>query len=286
MRKKKKRDNLCRMSASPDSLVGVIYADERPSRRAVSISSVDSEPIVRQASVQSVASSTSGADGARQRGWLIPEGDDIVLDADTVADMPACVPVDAISEAAVAVVQTISAASRSCVAEAALGTLSMDVGTRLCLADGTLIGCIASVLGPVKQAFYLVKSARDDFEELLAAARLVEGTPLHYDLAHQEVMYDPFGQCDAAKGTDASYINDEELPEHVRPDFSDDEKEMEWKRLKRQRVEDNGSISSDEPQEEIEWSKLDLDGDVPQRSNDARVVVPQWLQNTDNCLSK
>ncbi|KPA85052.1 hypothetical protein ABB37_01470 [Leptomonas pyrrhocoris] len=270
------------MTASPDAVVGAIYADEKPSRRAVSISSVDSEPIVRQASVQSAASSHSETDGVQRRGWVIPEGDEAVLDADAVADMPTTIPMEEISEAPVAVVQSTSAASRSCIAEAAPGTLSMDVGTRLCLVDGTIVGCITSVLGPVKQAFYVVKSARDDFEALLSTSRLVEGTSLHYDLAHQEVMYDPFVQCDTAKGTDASYVNDEELPEHVRPDFSDDDKEMEWKRLKRERVEDNESVSSDEPQEEIEWSKLDLDGDVPPTSGRAHVVVPQWLESPDD----
>ncbi|KPI84407.1 hypothetical protein ABL78_6533 [Leptomonas seymouri] len=274
------------MTASPDSVVGAIYADEKPSHRAVSISSVDSEPIVRQASVQSAASSTSGTDGMPKRGWVIPEGDDAVLDADAVAGMPTAIPIEEISEAPVAIVQSTSAASRSCIAEAVLGTLSMGVGTRLCLADGTIIGCISSVLGPVKQAFYVVKSVRSDFEELLSTSLLVEGTLLHYDLAHQEVLYDPFVQCDVTKGTDASYVNDEELPEHVRPDFSDDEKEVEWKRLKRQRVEENESISSDEPQEEIEWSKLDLDGDEVLMPSNAHIVVPQWLEDTDDRLPK
>lgn len=270
------------MSTSPDSAIGAIYADEKPSRRAVSISSVDSEPIARQASARSAASSASDADGAPRRGWTLTEGDDAALDPATAADLPSTIPVEAVSEAPVATVQSCAAASRTCVAEAAPETLSMDVGTRLCLADGTVIGCITSVLGPVRRAFYVVTAVREDFAELLQAGQLAEGTLLHYDLAHQEVMYDPFGQCDATKGTDASYVNDEELPEHVRPDFSDDEKEMEWKRLKRQRVEDNESISSDEPQEEIEWSKLELDGEEPASATSPHVVVPEWLQNSDN----
>jgi rRNA processing protein Gar1 len=270
------------MSSSPNSVVGAIYADEKPTRRAVSISSVDSEPIARRASSRSASSTASNGDGGHGRGWVIPDGDDVVLDTETAVDMPASISLEEVSEAPVAVVHSTSTASHSCVAEAVPEALSMNIGTRLCLADGTIIGCITSVLGPVKRAFYVVKSMRDDFDELLTSSRLAEGTLLHYDLTHQEVIFDPFGQCDAAKGTDASYVNDEELPEHVRPDFSDDEKEMEWKRLKRQRVEGAESVSSDEPQEEIEWSKLDLGDDAPQRTDDAHIVVPPWLQTSGN----
>ncbi|AIO01292.1 hypothetical protein LPMP_324110 [Leishmania panamensis] len=187
-------------------------------------------------------------------------------------------PLSQISEAPVALVSTTSAVSRSCVAEAIPETLTMDVGTRLCLTDGTLVGYVSSVFGPVKQAFYVVKSTREDFSELIGAHRLAEGVVLHYDLLHQEIMYDPFEQCDVAKGTDASYINDEELPEHVRPDFSDDEKETEWKRQKRHRGCDNESMSSDESKEEIEWSKLQLDDDAVAHGG-SHVVVPQWIQS-------
>ncbi|TPP43910.1 Gar1/Naf1 RNA binding region family protein [Leishmania donovani] len=265
--------------APPSAAVGVIYADEKPSRRAVSISSVDSEPIVRAASARSVASSASHEGGGRApRGWLVSEGDDVPLDDAGMADATLVLPIRQISEAPVAVVSAISAASRSCVAEAVPQTLPMDVGTRLCLSDGTFVGYVSSVLGPVKQAFYVVKSTRDDFHELIGDHRLAEAVPLHYDLHHPQIMYDPFEQCDAAKGTDASYINDEELPEYVRPDFSDDEKEMEWKRQKRRRGDDNESISSDEMQVDIEWSKLQLDEDaVP--CGDPHVVIPQWIRS-------
>ncbi|KAG5495715.1 hypothetical protein GH5_03380 [Leishmania sp. Ghana 2012 LV757] len=268
------------MDAAPSSaIVGAIYAEEKPSRRAVSISSVDSEPIVRAASTHSVASSASNDGETRtRRGWFALEGDDLQLDENAMSDAALVLPLRQISEAPVAVVSTTSAATRSLIAEAVPEILTMDVGTRLCLTDGTFVGFVSSVLGPVKQAFYLVKSTRDDFGELLSAHRLAEGVALHYDLAHQQIMYDPFQQCDAAKGTDASYINDEELPEYVRPDFSEDEKEIEWKRQKRRRGDDNVSISSDEPQEEIEWSKLQLDDDDVPREG-PHVVVPKWVRN-------
>ncbi|KAG5470806.1 hypothetical protein LSCM1_02056 [Leishmania martiniquensis] len=265
-------------AAMPSASVGAIYADVKPTRRAVSISSVDSEPIVRAASTRSVASSASINDEGRgQRGWLALEGDDLPLEDSAVADEALVLPLRQISEAPVAVVHTASEASRSFVAEALPETLTMGAGTRLCLTDGTCVGVVSSILGPVKQAFYLVKSTRHDFCELLSAHRLAEGVSLHYDLLHQQIIYDPFHQCDAAKGTDASYINDEELPEYVRPDFSDDEKEIQWKRQKRRRSDDNVSISSDEPPEEIEWSKLQLDDDAGPRE-DAHVLVPQWLR--------
>ncbi|KAK7196107.1 Gar1/Naf1 RNA binding region containing protein [Novymonas esmeraldas] len=266
---------------APSALVvGAIYADEKPSRRAVSISSVDSEPILRAASARSAASSVSNEDNARpRRGLIVPDGDDVPLNGDVLADVAVALPLEQISEAPVAVISSTSAASRSCIAEAIPETLAMDVGTRLCLTDGTCVGFISSVLGPVKQAFYVVKATRDDFGDLLEAHRLAEGVPLHYDLLRQQIMYDPFGQCDVAKGTDASYVNDEELPEHIRPDFSDDEKETEWKRLKRRRGDDNESISSDEAHEDIEWSKLQLDDDTAVSGAVPQVVVPPWLQN-------
>ncbi|GET91737.1 hypothetical protein, conserved [Leishmania tarentolae] len=266
-------------NAAPSAAVGVIYADEKPSRRAVSISSVDSEPIVRAASARSVASSTSNDGVVRpQRNWFGHECDDVPLDEDAIASTDLILPLGQISEAPVAVMCATSAASRFCIAEAIPETLPMDIGTRLCLTDGTFVGCISSLLGPVKQAFYVVKSPRDDFNELVSAHRFAEGVVLHYDLQHQQIMYDPFQQCDAANGTDASYINDEELPEYVRPDFSDDEKEMEWKRQKRRRGDDNESISSDDEQEDIEWSKLQLDDDTgPCAGPD--VVTPQWIQS-------
>ncbi|KAG5496459.1 hypothetical protein JKF63_02761 [Porcisia hertigi] len=262
--------------------VGAIYADEKPSRRAVSISSVDTEPIVRAASTQSAVSSTSNnGDAKPRRAWFAHESDDVPLDDDVIADAALVLPLEQISEAPVAVVNATSLSSCSCVAEALPETLTMDVGTRLCLSDGTLIGYICSVLGPVKQAFYVVKVARQDFGELLTAQRLAEGASLHYDLLHQEIMYDPFEQCDAAKGTDASYINDDELPGHVRPDFSDDEKEMEWKRQKRSRCNvDDASISSDEPHEDIEWSKMQLD-DEAVVSGAFDVVAPQWVRGAN-----
>lgn len=267
-------------NAAPSAGVSAIYADEKPSRRAVSISSVDSEPIARAASAHSVASSASlDSKAGPRRGWVVPDGDDLAPDLEEAAVLPLTVPLDQISEAPVAAVSSTSVVDCSCVAEAAPDTLVMDVGTRLCLADGTCVGFVSSVLGPVRQAFYLIKVTRGDFAELLAAGRLDAGVALHYDLVHQQIMFDPFGQCDAAKGTDASYVNDEELPEHVRPDFSDDEKELEWKRLKRRRGE-TGSISSDESHEDIEWSRLHLDDDAAAPPpSDARVVEPGWLQH-------
>lgn len=260
----------------------VFYTDVQPTRRAVSISSVDSEPIVRAASEASHASSssTSSLNPKTKRQFLIQNESDDVL----TAEIESKIPIERVSEAHIARITSISVASKSCVAEATNDALVMDIGTVLCLSDGTALGRISSILGPVKQAFYVLTSTLESFDNEVRAHLIKEGTQLHYDLGCQKIIFDPYLQCNLTKGTDASYINDEELPGHVRPDFSDDEKELEWKRQKRRRLEeadDAESISSDEVQEDVEWSKIawadESASEAVQNTGEFGVVVPQWI---------
>lgn len=280
-------------------------------KREVSISSVDSEPIKIRPRVEdergdvqvsrsgSVSSSSAGGadadDRQRQHARVdVPfEVRDVELElpgnsdgATAEAQWDSLVPLHRVSEAPVAIVTTTPARSATCVAEVAQGTLAMDVGTRFCRGDGRSVGTLVSLLGPVHHPLYLIsyppaschcKSSSDD-SDLLA-----EGTPLHYDLAHQRVIFSPATQCDVTRGTDASYVNDDELPDNVRPDFSDDEAELQWKREYKTRKaadKDAESVSSEEePLADIEWSRVDASCDeVAQGGADcgAALLIPPW----------
>ena len=88
----------------------------------------------------------------------------------------------------------------------------------------TLIGPIISIFGPVDGCFYAVKIAESFQPSMLATNEsiyLIKGTGSSLD---QEIFSDNFRTA-----TDASYINDEELPAFVKPDFSDDEEERHWR---------------------------------------------------------
>ncbi|ORC84932.1 uncharacterized protein TM35_000391060 [Trypanosoma theileri] len=172
------------------------------------------------------------------------------------------------------------------VADHAEGALVLDAGTRVCLADGTVVGVIAAVMGPVHACAYAIASyyhkhqqqqqqqqeekEKKEEEELSSSSLLPPlepGTLLSYDLTTHRILHDPLAQCDTRRGTDASYINDEELPPHARPDFSDDEAERQWKTQRRmhkrsehhhhrQHTHAEEELSSDEEPVEVDWEKI------------------------------
>ena len=80
----------------------------------------------------------------------------------------------------------------------------------------------------------------------LAYTPLAIGTHLYYDTEGAEVIYDPLAiAANQKEATDASFVNDDELPNNKRPDFSDDEKEREWKKEQRSRQQaSRGGASS------------------------------------------
>lgn len=257
------------------------FVDLRPrTRRSVSISSVDSEPIKKAARVESAEPSDAEEAPAVPRPTT-RAADAIDCPVEETAVSTANVALDSVSEAAIAVVTTVTADENICVAECAEDALVMDVGTRVCLEDGTFVGYVASVLGPVTAAVYVVASAASTIQELAAAGKVARGTALHYDLDNQRVMFNPGQQCAAAKGTDASYIHDDELPEHIRPDFSDDDEERRWKRERKQRAATADSVSSEESvADDVDWDKIEIADTEGNRTADtqSKIVVPAWLQ--------
>ncbi|RNF27415.1 uncharacterized protein Tco025E_00345 [Trypanosoma conorhini] len=285
-------------------------------RRRVSLSSVDSEPIPKRCRpdaephrAAAAAAAVSAGDGEEDGGTRGSHARDDAGDSDASegpeagagalhrAGSPSAeeqaalrdangdpllqIPLERVSEAVAAVVTGLIARSSTVVADNAAGAPAMDAGTRLCLKDGAVVGVVATVMGPVAACAYAVVCLPAVFDALCGAGRLVPGADLRYDLGEQRIIFDPAAQCDMRRGTDASYINDEELPPHARPDFSDDEAERQWK-MRRRMDADAEPLSDDDVPVDVDWAKLDAleaglraEPAAPQQSN--RLVVPPWV---------
>ncbi|KKA30604.1 hypothetical protein TD95_000846 [Thielaviopsis punctulata] len=115
----------------------------------------------------------------------------------------------------------------------------LDSGSILCLADRTVVGAISEPLGKVQQPMYLVgfQSATE-----ITELGLRPGTKLYYSIAHANYVFT--SALKNLKGSDASNIHDEEVAADE-IEFSDDEKEAEYKRMKKQkRREKNGKAAA------------------------------------------
>ena len=103
-------------------------------------------------------------------------------------------------------------------------------GSILCLGDRTLIGALCEVFGKLQSPFYRVGFTGEQKEKFNALKERV-GEKVYF-VAPEAHWLDTF-QLKQSKGTDASNGFDEELPEEEQ-EFSDDEKEAEFKRSKKQ----------------------------------------------------
>lgn len=245
--------------------------------RAVSISSVDSEPIKKD---ERRENSVSSAEEGQTPEAPLHNLTDCTAPAVDDEQLEPCIPIERVSEAPVAAVTSVSASSNSCVAEMLEDTIVLDAGTRLCLDDGTYVGTVTSVLGPVSASFYLISSKHTQLTDLIKAVRVSQGVHVHYDIANHVPLHNLAAQCDLVKGTDASYINDDELPTYVRPDFSDDEKEKKWKKENKNRATTEGSVSPVNSDADIEWDKVHWEENTKKSRADepnATVRVPSWL---------
>ena len=105
-------------------------------------------------------------------------------------------------------------------------------GSILCLQEKTLVGPVCEVFGPLQAPFYRVSFDKDKeisstrFNDLKTKV----GAKIFY-VTPEARWVDTF-ELKQIKGTDASNGFDEELPENEQ-EFSDDEKEMEFKRKKK-----------------------------------------------------
>ncbi|KAI0022460.1 Gar1/Naf1 RNA binding region-domain-containing protein [Xylariomycetidae sp. FL0641] len=103
----------------------------------------------------------------------------------------------------------------------------VDIGSVLCLEDRTVVAAVADVIASVIRPFY---TARFTNEDEINALGLHPGTKVFYPPAHAVFGFTQALRGD--KGTDASNWHDEEVGEDE-VEFSDDEKEAEYKRMKK-----------------------------------------------------
>ena len=104
----------------------------------------------------------------------------------------------------------------------------LESGSLLCLQDRTVVGVVAETLGRVQQPMYTIRFASD---EAVEEARLSEkGTVVYYVEMHSRFVFTQ--PLRGVKGSDASNFYDEEVGDDE-VEFSDDEKEAEYRRQKK-----------------------------------------------------
>ncbi|KAG6068233.1 hypothetical protein E4U32_001616 [Claviceps aff. humidiphila group G2b] len=104
----------------------------------------------------------------------------------------------------------------------------LDTGSVLCTAQRKVIGVVAETIGKVLQPMYTVYfRSTDEIRDL----GLEIGTKIFYPVDHASYVFtEPLKNL---KGSDASNIHDEEVGDEEM-EFSDDEKEAEYKKAKKQ----------------------------------------------------
>lgn len=103
----------------------------------------------------------------------------------------------------------------------------LESGSVLCNASRTVIGAVAETLGRVQEPMYSVNFTN---AAEIEQAGLSFGTEVYYVDEHSSFVFTQ--PLKAFKGTDASNIHDEEVGEEEM-EFSDDEAEAEFKRMKK-----------------------------------------------------
>ncbi|KAK1752321.1 Gar1/Naf1 RNA binding region-domain-containing protein [Echria macrotheca] len=103
----------------------------------------------------------------------------------------------------------------------------LERGSVLCKGDRTVIGALTDMFGSIQRPMFIVRYATDEEIQELG---LEIGATVHYSVQH--AVYELTRVAKENKGTDASNVNDEEVPP-AEQDFSDDEKEQAFKKEKR-----------------------------------------------------
>ncbi|KAM0258577.1 hypothetical protein ACHAQJ_003748 [Trichoderma viride] len=108
----------------------------------------------------------------------------------------------------------------------------LDSGSILCNSERVVIGAIAETIGKVLQPMYTVMfNSAEEVKEL----GLELGTKIFYPVDHASYVFtEPLKNL---KGSDASNLHDEEIADEE-IEFSDDEKEAEYKRSLKQKKKD------------------------------------------------
>ncbi|KAH0491152.1 hypothetical protein TgHK011_002594 [Trichoderma gracile] len=108
----------------------------------------------------------------------------------------------------------------------------LDSGSILCNSERVVIGVVAETIGKVQQPMYTVTfNSAEEIKEL----GLEVGTKIFYPVDHASYVFtEPLKNL---KGSDASNLHDEEIGDEE-VEFSDDEKEAEYKRSLKQKKKD------------------------------------------------
>ncbi|KAK8786131.1 hypothetical protein V5799_007504 [Amblyomma americanum] len=160
--------------------------------------------------------------GSRSAGLKTP-GELDIDDLPPIEDLHITLPSKDLSQAG----RVRHAVDQLLVVESEPGKPVLDLDSVLFRADGTALGRVFDVLGPVAAPYYTVRfnSAED-----LAERGLEPGEPLLYAPLHADVtQYVLESEIRKQRGSDASWENNNEPPlEHL--DFSDDEQEREMRK--------------------------------------------------------
>lgn len=108
----------------------------------------------------------------------------------------------------------------------------LDTGSVLCTAERGVIGVVGETIGKVLKPMYTV---RFNSEEEVKELGLEVGTKVFYPVDHATYVFTQ--PLKGLKGSDASNLHDEEVGDDEM-EFSDDEKEMEYKRAIKQKKKD------------------------------------------------
>ncbi|KHN97029.1 H/ACA ribonucleoprotein complex, subunit Gar1/Naf1 [Metarhizium album ARSEF 1941] len=108
----------------------------------------------------------------------------------------------------------------------------LDAGSVLCTAERVVIGAVAETMGKVLQPMYTVYFAS---EQEIKDSALQVGDKVFYPVGHASYVFtQPLKNI---KGSDASNLHDEEVGDDEM-EFSDDEREAEYKRSLKQKKKD------------------------------------------------
>ncbi|CAM1511673.1 Fc.00g091860.m01.CDS01 [Cosmosporella sp. VM-42] len=108
----------------------------------------------------------------------------------------------------------------------------LDTGSVLCTAERGIIGVVSETIGKVLQPMYTVRFTS---EEEIKEMGLEIGTKVFYPVDHASYVFTE--PLKSLKGSDASNLHDEEVGDDEM-EFSDDEKEAEYKRSLKQKKKD------------------------------------------------
>ena len=121
----------------------------------------------------------------------------------------------------------------------------IDRGSVLCKEDRTVIGALTDVLGNVKDPKYTVRFTSDDEIRDLG---LQVGSSIFFSVEHVEHAF--LQQIKKFKGADTSNLYDEEAGDEDM-EFSDDEKEAEFKRMRKmKKQEERAARQGGQPDQE------------------------------------